>query len=420
LTGAWAALQAIEDDPARSVILLEGSRLADGASGRNGGFCLPSLTHGTANGLSRWPEEIATIERLGLESFAGIRDTVKRHSIDCSFEQPGDINVATAPHQLPWLEEEAELARRFGREAEVLDRERMQAEVRSPTYLGGVWDHTSALVDPARLTWGLARAAIAGGARFHEHTRVERLVRDGAGVRADCASGSVRARRALVATSAFPPLLREVRRYVVPVYDYVLVTEPLSPDLRAEIGWQRRQGLGDMTNLFHYYRLTDDERILWGGYDAVYYFGNRVDPGLEQRAETFKLLAEHLLETFPQLRGTRFTHRWAGAIDTCSRFAVMFSEALAGRAVYVGGFTGLGVAASRFGARVGLDLLDGRETEATRLRMVRTQPIPFPPEPLRWLAITFTRHALARADRNHARRGLWLRALDRLGLGFNS
>jgi glycine/D-amino acid oxidase-like deaminating enzyme len=420
LTGAWAALQAVEEDPGRSVMLLEGERLADGASGRNGGFCMATLTHGIANGLERWPDEMDAIERMGRESFAAIRDTVARHRIDCGFEETGSLDVATAPHEVPWVEEQFALARRFGWEAELYDRERVQAEVRSPTYHAGVWIGYAAMVDPARLTWGLAGAARAGGARVHERSPVGTLRRDGPGVRANAASGSVRARHALIATSAFPPLLRVVRRYVVPVYDYVLVTEPLSAEQRRAIGWANRQGLGDMANQFHYYRLTDDDRILWGGYDAVYHFGSRVDPALEQRPETFDMLAAHFHETFPQLEGIRFTHRWAGAIDTCSRFSMMFSEALGGRALYVGGFTGLGVGASRFGARTGLDLLAGRETEATRLSLARERPVPFPPEPLRWLGIELTRRALARADRNQGRRGPWLRALDRVGMGFDS
>jgi monoamine oxidase len=89
-------------------------------------------------------------------------------------------------------------------------------------------------------------------------------------------------------------------------------------------------------------------------------------------------------------------------------------------AVFAVGYTGLGVAASRFGARVALDLVDGLDTERTRLAMVRTKPIPFPPEPLRWAGIALTRRALARADRRAGRRGPWLRTLDRLGMGYDS
>jgi glycine/D-amino acid oxidase-like deaminating enzyme len=257
--------------------------------------------------------------------------------------------------------------------------------------------------------------------RIHERSPVARLERAGEGVRATTAAGpSISARRAVLATSAFPPLVRAIRRYVVPVYDYVLVSEPLSPDQRAAIGWAKRQGLTDMANQFHYYRLTGDDRILFGGYDAVYNFANGMGPHLDERPATFELLATHFFETFPQLEGLRFTHRWGGAIDTCSRFSVMFGRALGGRAVYAVGYTGLGVAASRFGAQVALDLADGRDTERTRLAMVRTRPVPFPPEPLRWAGITLTRRALARADRRDGRRGPWLRALDRLGLGFDS
>jgi glycine/D-amino acid oxidase-like deaminating enzyme len=224
----------------------------------------------------------------------------------------------------------------------------------------------------------------------------------------------------LLATGAYPPLTRAIRRLVAPVYDYVLVTEPLSAARRAELRWERRQGIADRGNRFHYYRLTPDGRVLFGGYEALYHFGNRVEPRLDTDPKTFALLYEHLLATFPALEGIGITHAWGGPIDTCSRFCVTFGRALAGRAVYAVGYTGLGVAATRFGARTALDLLDGAETERTRLKLVRSRPLPFPPEPARWAVIQATRMALARADEHGGRRGPWLRLLDRLGLGFDS
>ena len=386
LTGLWTALLAAE--AGRSVVLLEGERLAFGASGRNGGFCAASLTHGLGNGLTRWPDDMGVLERLGRENLAAIEAAIARHGIDCGWEPTGTIDVATAPHELPWLEEEAAELRRFGWPAEVLDADAVRAQVDSPAYLGGVLaPEGCALVDPARLCWGLARAAEAAGAIVCEGTPVTGLAADGAGVRADAPGGRVLARHALLGTAAFPPLVRAIRRYVVPVYDYVLVTEPLSEAQRDAIGWRGRQGLSDLANQFHYYRQTDDHRILWGGYDAVYDFGGRVGPARDQRPATFALLAEQFAATFPQLEGLGFSHRWGGAIDTCSRFSALWGRALGGRAVYVVGFTGLGVGASRFGARVGLELLDGAETEATRLEMVRRRPLPFPPEPARWAGI---------------------------------
>jgi len=206
----------------------------------------------------------------------------------------------------------------------------------------------------------------------------------------------------------------------VPVYDYVLVTEPLSDTQREAIGWRRRQGIDDMASRFHYYRLTADGRILWGGYDAIYHFASRVGSELEQRERSFAGLSQRFFTNFPQLEGISFSHRWGGAIDTCSRFFAFHGTAMDGRVAYSVGHTGLGVGASRFGARVALDLLDGRDTEATRLEAVRSKPTPFPPEPLRWGAIELTKNRMAASDRHSGRRGLWLRTLDRAGLGFDS
>jgi glycine/D-amino acid oxidase-like deaminating enzyme len=421
LTGLWAALLAREQDPHREVVVLEGERIAFGASGRNGGFMSASLTHGIENGVARWPDEMPRLERLARENFAAIKDTIVRHGIDAEFEETGELSFATAPYQADYIPEMVETARSYGWTAEALDAQAAQAEIKSPTYHGAVFlPDSCAVLDPARLAWGLADAARSAGVRVFEGSPVTGLEREGEGVVATTARGRVRARSAVLATSAFPPLVRAIRRYVVPVWDYVLVTEPLNAAQRESIGWKRRQGLADLANQFHYYRLTSDDRILWGGYDAIYNFRNAMGPHLDERPATFELLAGQFFETFPQLEGLRFSHRWGGAIDTCSRFSVMFGRALGGRAIYCVGYTGLGVGASRFGAQVALDLADARDTEHTRLEMVRSKPIPFPPEPLRWGAITLTRRALAKADRQEGRRGVWLRTLDRFGLGFDS
>jgi glycine/D-amino acid oxidase-like deaminating enzyme len=234
------------------------------------------------------------------------------------------------------------------------------------------------------------------------------------------AIGRVRARRVILGTNAYPPVAGKLRRYVLPVYDYVLMTEPLSAEQKAAIGWRNRQGLADMANRFHYYRLTDDDRILWGGYDAIYHWRGTVDPRHERRDATYELLADQFVETFPQLEGLRFSHAWAGAIDTCSRFSVFFGREFDGKLAYAAGYTGLGVGATRWGARVCLDLVDDLGTARTQLSLVRKKPLPFPPEPLRSAGVWITRRALARADRRQGRRGPWLKLLDAVGLGFDS
>jgi len=255
--------------------------------------------------------------------------------------------------------------------------------------------------------------------QIFEHARVRRLQPTKTGVDAITDAGIVRAAKVLIATSAYEPLVKAIGRYVAPVYDYALMTEPLTPRQLEAIGWSRRQGIGDGGNQFHYYRLSADNRILWGGYDAVYRYGGPVRPDLDDHEATFARLSQNFFTNFPQLEGLRFSHRWGGAIDTCSRFSVFFGRALGGRAVYALGYTGLGVGASRFGGRTGLDLLDGRATDATALEFVRRRPVPFPPEPLRSAVVQLTRNRIAAADRS-GERGLWLRTLDRLGLGFDS
>ncbi len=416
-TGLWTALLAKERDPGRDVVLLEGDRIGWAASGRNGGFCAASLTHGEANGRERFPHEYPTLERMGLANLDAIEATVARYGIDCDFRRTGSLDVATEDHQVAGLQE---LAAAGG--GDFLDQGAVRAEVASPTYLAGIWDRRgTALVDPAALVWGLAAAAEAAGVRVLEHTPVVDRARSGAGLALRTASGAtVQADRVALGTNVFPSLLRRLRLHTVPVYDYVLMSEPLSPAQLDSIGWHHRQGIGDSANQFHYYRLTADNRILWGGYDAIYHFGRKVRPGYDQRPATFHALAAHFFETFPQLEGLRFTHRWGGAIDTCTRFFAFYGTAFSGRAAYALGYTGLGVGASRFGADVMLDLLSGERTERTELDAVRRKPLPFPPEPLAFAGIQATRWSLQRADRDEGRRNLWLRGLDRAGLGFDS
>jgi len=425
-TGLWTALLAKEADPSLDVLVVEARTAGWAASGRNGGFCAASLTHGVLNGAERWPDEIGTLERLGRENLDAIEDTLRRHAVDCAWERTGELSVATERWQLDGLARHAATSARHGGPARLLDADETRALVDSPTYVGGLLDRSSvAMVDPARLAWGLRRACLDLGVRVVEGTPVESVARRGSALALGTPHGTVTAPRVVLATNAFRPLLRRLRSYVVPVYDYALVTEPLSPAQLASVGWAGREGVSDAGNQFHYYRLTPDDRVLWGGYDAVYHFGNRVDDSLDRNPATFARLAEHFVATFPQLDGVRFTHAWGGVIDTCSRFCVFVGSAYAGRLAYAAGFTGLGVGASRFAARAVLGRLgvpDGTSDAAqlAQLGMLRRKPLPFPPEPLRWAGIELTRRAMARADRRDGRRGPWLRALDRLGMGFDS
>ncbi|WP_274562506.1 NAD(P)/FAD-dependent oxidoreductase [Streptomyces spiramyceticus] len=421
-SGLWTALLAKERDPQRDVVLIEGHEVGWAASGRNGGFCAASLTHGLGNGISRWPGELAQLEELGERNLDAIEAAVAAYGIDCDFERTGEIDVATEPHQLAELHEMYDEAHKLGFTGlELLDRDAVRAEVDSPTFLGGLWDRRGvAMLHPAKLAWGLKQACLGLGVRIYEHTRGLDLAPAGAGMAVRTPYGRVFARRVALGTNIFPSLVKRVRPYTVPVYDYALMTEPLTDEQLASIGWKNRQGLGDSANQFHYFRLSADNRILWGGYDAIYPFGGKLNAELDHRPETYLKLAGHFFHCFPQLEGVRFSHAWGGAIDTCSRFSAFFGTAHAGKVAYAAGYTGLGVGSTRFGADVMLDLLAGERTERTELEMVRSKPLPFPPEPFAWAGIGITKWSLARYDANGGRSNVWLKTMDKLGLGFDS
>ncbi|HEX6450081.1 MAG TPA: FAD-dependent oxidoreductase [Trebonia sp.] len=420
-TGLWTALLARERDPSLDVVLLEARTVGWAASGRNGGFCSASLTHGIGNGLERFGDEMPLLERLGEQNLREIGETIAKHRIDCDFTPSGELAIATAPWQLEGLAEEAKAARALGHDVETLDAAGMRAELDSPAFLGGLRYTTgNALVEPGRLAWGLRRACLEAGVRIYERTPVRSISPDGTGLTLTTPYGSVRAGRVVLGTGAFRPLLRRIGAYVIPVWDYALMTEPLSPSQLDSLGWRNRRGASDLGNQFHYFRMTRDNRILWGGYDAVYYNGGKTSDELISRPETSLRLAEHFFATFPQLAGVSFTHAWGGIIDTCSRFCAFFGTAYGGRLAYAAGYTGLGVGATRFGAQVMLDKLQNLDTERMSLTLTRTRPLPFPPEPLRSGVVQLTRSSIARADRNEGQRDAWLRLLDRLGLGFDS
>ncbi|MEP1123225.1 MAG: FAD-dependent oxidoreductase [Ilumatobacter sp.] len=422
-TGLWAAVIAKERDPSRDVVLIDKGEVGGAASGRNGGFMESSLTHGVGNGLARHADEIDVLEELGLQNLNQIEAAIERYDIDCGYERTGVIDVAHTGHPASYvdeLREEHDTLRSMGQAVDWLDTDAMRAEVDSPTYVAGLFrSGRAALVDPARLAWGLKRVAESLGVRIYEHSKATDVETDGVGTLVTTPLGKIRCAQVVLGTNADKPLLKRVRRYMVPVYDYCLVTEPLTAEQMASIGWEKRQGLSDITNQFHYYRLTADNRILWGGYDAIYYWGSKTSVELESRPETWAKLSEHFFETFPQLEDVAFSHVWGGAIDTSTRFSVFFGSAMQNRVVYAVGYTGLGVAATRFAASTMLDLLQGRKTIATQTDFVRSKPLPFPPEPFRFAGIQATRWSMDREDQ-HGRRNAWLRTLDRLGLGFDS
>ncbi len=420
-SGLWTALMAKEREPKRDVVLIEGQRIGWAASGRNGGFCEASLVHGDSNGRQHLPNENSLLRELGLENLRELAQTIESYGIDCELTYSGVLKLATEEHQVQWLKDEV---KRYP-ELKFLNKAEVQDSVHSPVYQAGLWDQEgTVMVNPAKLAWGLRRVCLELGVQIFENTQATDIDETPERMIVTTSAGIITAQHVALATNVFPSLLKRHRLHTIPVYDYAIMSEPLSEEQYESLGWKDQQGLADLNNRFHYYRMTRDAngavRILFGGYDAEYYFGGEVKPEYDQKPETFRKLVAHFYFTFPQLEGVKFTHAWGGAIDSCSRFFSFFDSSHGGRVAYVAGFTGLGVGATRFAANVLLDLLSGQKTQRTELEMVKKKPIPFPPEPVAWVGVKMMTSELARADRNQGKRGLFLKTMDALGMGFDS
>ncbi len=414
-TGLWAAIMAKEADPRRDVMLIEAGRVAHGASGRPGGIVSTSVMHGLANAKRVFPKDLAILERLGIENLDGWERTIATHGIDADLEWGGEMTVAVTPRDLPKLHEEYDLHRKNGHDVQLLDRAAVQAEVASPVFEAGLWSRErSGTVNPAKLAWGLKRAALSLGVRLHEQTPMEHVEEDGPALRVTTHDGQVRARKVLFGTNAWCAGHRHIRRRIIPLRDRVLATEPLTAEQLGRLGWKNRQGIYDTRTQLNYMRLTADNRIVYGG-RVGYYQGGPTDPAGDRRIEVYDRLAGYFLTTFPQLDDVRFSHAWSGPIDMSTRLAVHLQRYYAGRGVYAGGYSGFGVTASRFGARLALSALDGTGGPEMSLELARSLPKRILPEPFRWIGAQITFRALDEVDAKGGWRKGWISLIHRMG-----
>jgi glycine/D-amino acid oxidase-like deaminating enzyme len=417
-TGLWAALQAKERQPEADIILIEKTEIGDGASGRNGGFLSSHLAHGDGNTELQFPDEADQLHALGAQNLKEFIETLTRYNIDAHYEQVGDTVVATEPCSVADLRKIYEKEKAAGEDVVWFDKEEMQAQVNSPTYLAGLWFRGGydGIIDPARLCWGLKRVIEQLGVRIYEQTALLRYEQSGRHqMKVDCTGGTITSDKIFMATNAYRSTVAKIRKTIIPIWDYQLATEPLTPEQMALIGWDKfHHALSNHVNMFHYYRLTKDNRITWGGGGAVrYYYNNGIDANCADIPARFEQLSKEFFETFPQLEGVKFSHRWSGIIATSSRFCVSPGVAYDGRVAWAVGYTGLGV-----GARIGIELLGYQPSDILKMQFVTKKVIPWAPEPLRWVGVRLTQRALQKADANGGKRGAWLKMLDMMNLGF--
>ncbi len=414
--GLWAAIQAKERDPARDVVLIEAKSIANGASGRPAAIMSTSVMHGIDNTERIFPDDVAELERLGRENMDGFKDAVERYAIDCDLEWGGEMKVSIGDAGLETIDEDYALYLKYGHDAVRLDRAGVQAEIRSPIFHGAAWSRQrSGTVHPGKLVRGLKRAALGLGVRIFENSPHLANRKTGTGVVVDTPRGTITARKVLLATNAWAAGHRHISRRVAAIRDRIVVTAPLDDAQMEKVGWQHRQGIYDTRTQLNYMRLTADNRILFGG-RLGYFFGNNTDPAHDRTPQPYIRLVKSFYRTFPQLADDiRFDYAWSGPIGLTTRMAVHYQKYHDGDMVFAGGYSGFGVTASRFGARVGLAILDQADIPETRMRFAQTLPDYIPPEPFRWIGAQITMYALDTVDEKGGWRRLWIRLVQKMG-----
>ncbi|MFT5113208.1 MAG: glycine/D-amino acid oxidase-like deaminating enzyme [Parasphingorhabdus sp.] len=414
--GLWGAIQAKEQNADRDVVLIEAKSVATGASGRPGAIMSTSVMHGIDNTERMFPSEVSELEQLGRENMDAFKQAIERYNIDCDIEWGGEMKVSIGDQGLDTIEEDYELYKKYGHEAIKLDKQGIRSEINSPIFHAAVWSKKrSGTINPGKLVRGLKRVALELGVKMFEFTPLLSSHDKGKTVEVKTPHANITANRVLLATNAWAAGHKRISSRVTAIRDRILVTEPLSEAQIAQVGWANRQGIYDTRTQLNYMRLTKDNRILFGG-RLGYFYGNNTDPTHDKTPAPYVRLVHSFYRTFPQLReDIRFSHAWSGPIGLTTRMAVHYQKYFGGKMVFAGGYSGFGVTASRFGARVGLALLDGDDIPETRMAFAKTMPGYIPPEPFRWIGALITMYALDTLDEKGGWRKLWVKLVEKMG-----
>jgi glycine/D-amino acid oxidase-like deaminating enzyme len=384
-TGLSAAFNLRTDSPGMKVCVLEGSVVGFGASGRNGGFNMtlfglePAVTKALF-GQQRTAEAHRYMER----AVDYVRDLVTRHKLQSDYEHPGFLRVATTPGFVRRIQHDMEILTQMGITGlEWWDADRVRAEIKSPMALGAWWEPRCGLLDPAKQVREMKRLAVQSGAQVFERSPVLSIER-GNDFLLRTPGGSLSATRVVFATNAYSHLFPGLRSKETPAFTHMVVTEPLSPEQQAGIGWAKHQGIEDARNFVHYLRLTADRRIAIGGSDVSLTYGRGMERDLNPRV--FRDLERDLVRFFPALNGIRFADRWGGPVSVPIDMAPAIGFLGDRRAIFSLGCVGHGVSMAHLNGRTIADLILDRDTDLTRVWFVGRRMIPWPPEPIRFVA----------------------------------
>jgi glycine/D-amino acid oxidase-like deaminating enzyme len=410
LTGLWTAFYLQRRDPSLRIVLLEREIAGFGASGRNGAWCAPDLNismgrlqrlHGTDAARAMQQATYDAVDEVGLATAEA--------GIDAGFHKGGELIVARGPHGVPSLEAALDeyTAFGFGDRYALLDAAATAERVRIAGAQRSLFSTSAAVIHPGRLVRGLARHVEAGGGIIHEGTAVTGYrPRDATGRAAlVTARGEVRAPVIVLAGEAYLSELPPLHRQLVPLWSLIVLTEPVTDDQWAEIGWRDREVLASTRLSIDYLSRTEDGRILFGGRGAPYRFGSPIRPEFDRHEPTFEKLEGFVREWFPVLRDVRFTHRWGGPLGMPRDWhPTMAYDERSGIATSRG-YVGHGVSTTNIAGRVLTDLVTATASPLTELPVVNHRSRNWEPEPFRWLGVRYAQWAVGRIDATAERTG---------------
>lgn len=413
-TGLWTAHFLKTMSPRLEIVVLEQSATGYGASGRNGGIVMPCLDHSHAQAIAHFGRKearrLAELGRLNIQELA-------EYAQSCDFEQTGQLAVALTKSHMSCFRDLARLAGEIGVDRQrLLSAQEVRQQLNSPLYLGGMLENDGGIINPLKLVYKLKQDLLRLGVRIFEHSRVIEVEENVVYT----SSGSVSADRVVLATDAYSyHLAPKLLRHYIPLYDYVIVSRPLTPDEMSAIGWQRRQPVIDGRNFFKYYRLTADNRVLWGTSEAAYFPSNLVSRSREHSPAHYDLLKRSFAHHFPQLEGVDFPFGWGGPIASTTRMTPFFGSLHNGHTLYALGYTGQGIGTTRVAGKILAHMALSTPHELLQLKMVTKKPFPYPPEPLRTWMVRAVTWSLKRVDEGN-KPNLLLKMLDALGIGLSS
>jgi glycine/D-amino acid oxidase-like deaminating enzyme len=398
-TGLSAAHHLKRAEPELEIALLEAQVIGFGASGRNAGFNMTLFGLTLSITSLRFGKEGAREAHLYMERAVDTtRDLIIELAIDCEYEHPGFLRVATSEKYRARILHEIEVAHSLGLEAiEWIGRDEVQERVASPLYLGAWWEPRCGLLNPAKLSWGWKEVIARQGVQVFEGTPVIDMARSGNRIRLGTPNGRVLADKVVLATNAYSHLIPQLKRKQVPAWTHIVLSEPIADERIATIGWRGREGIEDARNLVHYYRLTADNRLLMGGRDVSIRYGSGMDGDLN--VQVFADLEQDVVQTFPSLDGVAFTHRWGGPVSVTLDMAPALGLLGDERVVYSLGCMGHGVSMTHLNGATVADLILERKTDLTEVFFVNRRTLPWPPEPIRTLAAHAIRGYMRWEDR---------------------